>query len=136
MLAVAVTDVTIEGEYQFERRLVGTSPRELRTLAEWFVREEVEEVVMESTAPYWRPVWAASFASPKSSSLTRPSCSPSPEHDMAGFRSRCVMPFWCAAASASAIGIAIFKRRSSGIPFLGMEFASDRPSTSSIVRKN
>jgi len=135
MLAVAVTDVTIEGEYQFERRLVGTSPRELRTLAEWFVREEVEEVVMESTAPYWRPVWAASFASPKSSSLTRLLLALA-EHDMAGFRSRCVMPFWCAAASASAIGIAIFKRRSSGIPFLGMEFASDRPSTSSIVRKN
>jgi len=135
MLAVAVTDVTIEGEYQFERRLVGTSPRELRTLAEWFVREEVEEVVMESTAPYWRPVWAASFASPKSSSLTRLLLALA-EHGMAGFRSRCVMPFWCAAASASAIGIAIFKRRSSGIPFLGMEFASDRPSTSSIVRKN
>lgn len=57
MLAVVVADVAIEGEYQFERRLVGTSPSDLRGLAEWFVAQEVEEVVMESTAQYWRPVW-------------------------------------------------------------------------------
>ena len=59
MLAVAVADVTVEGDYQFERRVVGTSPDQLRALAEWFVHEEVEEVVMESTAQYWRPVWDA-----------------------------------------------------------------------------
>lgn len=57
MLAVVIADVAIEGEYQFERRLVGTSPSDLRGLAEWFVAQEVEEVVMESTAQYWRPVW-------------------------------------------------------------------------------
>jgi len=57
MLAVTMADVTVEGEYQFERRMVGTSPDQLRALAEWFVTEEVEEVVMESTAQYWRPVW-------------------------------------------------------------------------------
>jgi transposase len=57
MLAVTMADVTVEGEYQFERRMVGTSPDQLRALAEWFVQEEVEEVVMESTAQYWRPVW-------------------------------------------------------------------------------
>jgi hypothetical protein len=57
MLAVTMADVTVEGEYQFERRTVGTSPDQLRALAEWFVHEEVEEVVMESTAQYWRPVW-------------------------------------------------------------------------------
>jgi transposase len=28
-------------------------------MAEWLVAQEVEEVVMESTAQYWRPVWAA-----------------------------------------------------------------------------
>jgi hypothetical protein len=27
-------------------------------LADWLVAEQVEEVVMESTAQYWRPVWA------------------------------------------------------------------------------
>jgi transposase len=57
MLAVTIADVAVEGEYQFERRMVGTSPDQLRALAEWFVHEEVEEVVMESTAQYWRPVW-------------------------------------------------------------------------------
>src|SRR5688572_831241 len=58
MLAVVIADVSVEGEYQFERRKVGTSPSELCRLAEWFVAEQVEEVVMESTAQYWRPVWA------------------------------------------------------------------------------
>jgi len=59
MLAVVIADVAVEGEYEFERRQVGTSPSELRKLAEWLVEQEVEEVVMESTAQYWRPVWSA-----------------------------------------------------------------------------
>jgi hypothetical protein len=33
MLAVVVSDVEVEGEYQFERRRVKTSPDELRDLA-------------------------------------------------------------------------------------------------------
>ena len=57
MLAVVVADVSVEDAYQFERRTVGTSPDQLRALAEWLVEHEVEEVVMESTAQYWRPVW-------------------------------------------------------------------------------
>ena len=57
MLAVAVADVEVDGEYQFQRRKVGTSPAELRALGDWLVECEVEEVVMESTAQYWRPVW-------------------------------------------------------------------------------
>ena len=56
MLAVVVADVAVEGEYQFDRRMVGTSPDQVRALAEWLVAHEVEEVVMESTAQYWRPV--------------------------------------------------------------------------------
>jgi transposase len=44
---------------RFERHKVGTSPGELRALADWLVEREVEEVVMESTAQYWRPVWEA-----------------------------------------------------------------------------
>ncbi len=47
----------VEGDYRFDRHKVGTSPGELRALAEWLVEREVEEVVMESTAQYWRPVW-------------------------------------------------------------------------------
>jgi transposase len=59
MLAVVLSDVEVEGEYQFERRMAGTSPDQLRSLAEWLLEHEVEEVVMESTAQYWRPVWEA-----------------------------------------------------------------------------
>ena len=57
MLAVVVSDVDGEGEYQFERRKFGATPGELHVLAQWLVQQEVEEVVMESTAQYWRPVW-------------------------------------------------------------------------------
>jgi len=57
ILAVVVSDVEIADEYQFERRMFGSNPAELRALAEWLLKEEVEEVVMESTAQYWKPVW-------------------------------------------------------------------------------
>ena len=59
MLAVVVADVEIESEFQFERRMFGSNPEQLRSLAAWLVEQEVEEVVMESTAQYWRPVWGA-----------------------------------------------------------------------------
>jgi hypothetical protein len=59
MLAVVVSDVEIESEYQFERRMFGSSPDQLRALAAWLLEQEVEEVVMESTAQYWKPVWEA-----------------------------------------------------------------------------
>jgi transposase len=59
MLAVAVADVDGEGAWRFDRRQFGTSPSQLRALAEWFTAADVEEVVMESTAQYWRPVWEA-----------------------------------------------------------------------------
>lgn len=57
MLAVVIADVAVEGEYAFLRRRFGTRASALRALAEWLVAEQVEEVVMESTAQYWRPVW-------------------------------------------------------------------------------
>ena len=57
MLAVVVADVAVDGDYQFERRTFGTVPEQLRQLAAWFVASGVDEVVMESTAQYWRPVW-------------------------------------------------------------------------------
>src|ERR1700687_2664544 len=59
MLAVVVTDVEIDQEYQFARRIFGSNPEQLRSLAAWLLEQEVEEVVMESTAQYWRPVWEA-----------------------------------------------------------------------------
>src|ERR1700730_709742 len=59
MLAVVVSDVEIDGQYQFERRIFSSNPEQLRSLAAWLVEQEVEEVVMESTAQYWKPVWEA-----------------------------------------------------------------------------
>jgi transposase len=59
MLAVVVSDVEVEGEYRFERRLFGSNPEQLRSLAAWLLEQEVEEAVMESTAQYWKPVWGA-----------------------------------------------------------------------------
>ena len=59
MLAVVVSDVEIESEYQFERRMFGSNPEQLRSLAAWLLEQEAEEVVMESTAQYWKPVWEA-----------------------------------------------------------------------------
>jgi transposase len=59
MLAVAVADVEVDGEWRFERRQFGTSASQLQLLSDWLVDRNVEEVVMESTAQYWRPVWDA-----------------------------------------------------------------------------
>src|SRR5215469_6251933 len=39
--------------------MFGGNPEQLRSLAAWLLEQEVEEVVMESTAQYWKPVWAA-----------------------------------------------------------------------------
>src|SRR5216684_509877 len=59
MLAVVVSNVEVESEFQFERRMFGSNPEQLRSLAAWLVAQEGEEVVMESTAQYWKPVWGA-----------------------------------------------------------------------------
>src|SRR5258705_9267553 len=59
MLAVVVSDVEVESEYQFERRQFGSNPAHLRLISEWLLEQQVEEVVMESTAQYWKPVWEA-----------------------------------------------------------------------------
>src|ERR1017187_5019669 len=57
MMAVVVADVEGEGNYQFERRKFGATQGELHVLAQWLEQQGVEEVVMESTAQYWRPLW-------------------------------------------------------------------------------
>jgi hypothetical protein len=49
MLAVVVSDVEIESQHQFERRMFGSNPDQLRSLVEWLQQQEAEEVVMEST---------------------------------------------------------------------------------------
>ena len=57
MLALVVADVEVQGHYQFERIRYGSNPEQLRLLVAWLIEHEVEEVVMESTAQYWKPVW-------------------------------------------------------------------------------
>jgi transposase len=59
ILAVVVADIEIHGEYKFEQRQFGSNPEHLRLLAGWLIEHEVEEVVMESTAQYWKPVWGS-----------------------------------------------------------------------------
>jgi transposase len=58
MLAVVVGAVQ-PGEWELERRRFGTTRSQLRELAKWLIELGVQEVVMESTARYWRPVWVA-----------------------------------------------------------------------------
>ena len=73
-----------------------------------------------------------SLASPKSSTFTRPS---SLTMMLPGLTSRWTMPLSCAAASASAMGMARSNNRSSSNPRLGIRVARVWPSTSSMVRK-
>jgi hypothetical protein len=58
MLAVVVANVR-ETELRFECRRFGTTVSELRNLSAWLQAHTVQEVVMESTAQYWKPVWLA-----------------------------------------------------------------------------
>jgi transposase len=59
MLAVVVSNVEVKSEFQFERKMFGANHEQLRLLAAWLLEQEAEEVVMESTAQYWKPVWGA-----------------------------------------------------------------------------
>src|ERR1700756_2872476 len=59
MLAVVVSEVEVDGGCQVERVRYSSSPEHLRFLAQWLIAQRVEEVVMESTAQYWKPVWGA-----------------------------------------------------------------------------
>jgi transposase len=56
MLAVVVRQEQ-DGQVQYEKRKFGTTRSEIGNLAAWLQHQRVHEVVMESTAQYWRPVW-------------------------------------------------------------------------------
>lgn len=56
MLAVVVRRER-DGRLEYEKRKFGTTRKEIEHLAAWLQQEQVGEVVMESTAQYWRPVW-------------------------------------------------------------------------------
>lgn len=60
MLMVALADASVgEGDLEFQCRRFGTTTVELQHLAAWLREHGVREVVMESTAQYWKPVWLA-----------------------------------------------------------------------------
>jgi transposase len=56
LLVVVVADAE-QQELTFECRRFGATTKELKHLAAWLCQRGVEEVVMESTAQYWKPVW-------------------------------------------------------------------------------
>ncbi len=56
VLMAVVTDAAAE-ELTFEGRRFGTTAREREHLAAWLRERGVQEVVMESTAQYWKPIW-------------------------------------------------------------------------------
>lgn len=56
MLAVVVRRERGERQ-EYEKRKFGTTRKEIEHLAAWLQQEQVGEVIMESTAQYWRPVW-------------------------------------------------------------------------------
>src|SRR5450631_652999 len=46
-----------EQQIEYEGRRFGSGTRERGHLAAWLRKRQAEEVVMESTAQYWKPVW-------------------------------------------------------------------------------
>ena len=56
VLMVVVGDVG-DRDQKPERGRFGATVEELGQLREWLLERQVQEVVMESTAQYWRPVW-------------------------------------------------------------------------------
>lgn len=58
MLAVVVANAR-DTELHFECRRFGATVSELRHLVAWLQERAVQEVAMESTAQYWKPVWLA-----------------------------------------------------------------------------
>ena len=59
ILAVVVSELGNEGVQVVEQRKYSATPEQMHCLADWLAALEVEEVVMESTAQYWQPVWGA-----------------------------------------------------------------------------
>jgi len=56
MLAVVVRQERGE-QVEYEKRQFGTNRADIQHLAAWLQAHGASEVVMESTAQYWRPVW-------------------------------------------------------------------------------
>src|SRR5438132_13259285 len=46
-----------EGGRRKETRTYSTFTPSIKTMAQWLADEGVTEVVMESTGPFWKPIW-------------------------------------------------------------------------------
>jgi transposase len=57
VLMAVVTEVSTGEELEFESRRFGTTASERAHLVAWLQERGVVEVVMESTAQYWKPIW-------------------------------------------------------------------------------
>jgi transposase len=58
VLMVVLGDVS-QPHWKLQRQRFGTTTPELKRLADWLTQRDTQEVVMESTAQYWKPVWMA-----------------------------------------------------------------------------
>jgi transposase len=56
VLMVVVTDAAA-AEEQWESRRFGTAASEREHLVAWLAERGVQQIVMESTAQYWKPIW-------------------------------------------------------------------------------
>lgn len=56
LLVVVIVDIA-RPDVVLQSQRFGTGSAELRRLADWLLKYEVVEAVMESTAQYWKPVW-------------------------------------------------------------------------------
>ena len=81
VLAVVVSDVEIESEYQFERRMFSSNPEQLRSLAAWLVEQEAEEVVMSrrrnignQCGEHWNGIGSRCARSEKAHAVSRERC--------------------------------------------------------------
>jgi transposase len=57
LMVVALVAVEADTTGELEKARFGTTTAELRRLRDWLKQRQVQEVVMESTAQYWKPVW-------------------------------------------------------------------------------
>jgi transposase len=64
--------VCCESSVQTEEGRFGTHTSDLKRLAQWFAEWKVSAVAMESTGPYWRPVWNVLEAQGLSLTLANP----------------------------------------------------------------
>jgi transposase len=53
----SASEEEIEQRIEYESRRFGSGASERKHLVSWLAERSVEEVVMESTAQYWKPVW-------------------------------------------------------------------------------